>query len=273
MNQNTLIVILFSFLLYNCDYIDPINTFEPILVIEGYLTEGMQFSKVILKQTVSDDDLYNMISDDDNNFNVISNADVALSVDDTLLIQLVESINKPGRYIVDLNYDSFIAKPNHKIKINCIYEDEHLIAETIIPDIISIDIHFPKNDIYIDSTDSVVLDIIGQSDNFGYLVNVDENEEIGSNAQLVHRDYYQNERSFLTTDNSIVIPKNFFHYYDIEYKISILNLDQNLFDFYRSLTNPLFNPEPVIMHVDGGLGIFGSSSKAEASVVVKKMEG
>ncbi len=273
MNQNTLIVILFSFLLYNCDYIDPINTFEPNLVIEGYLTEGMPISKVILKQTVSDDDLYNMIYNDDNNFNVISNADVALSVDDTLLITLIESINKPGRYIVDLNNESFIAKPNQKIKLNCIYEDEYLTAETIIPDIITIDIHFPQNDIYIDSIDSVVIDIIGHSDNYGYLVNVDENEEIGSNAELIHRDYYPYERSFLTTDNTIVIPKNFFRYYNIEYKISILNLDQNLFDFYRTLTNPPFNPVPVIMHVNGGLGIFGSSSKAETSIVVKKMEG
>lgn len=272
MNQNTHIVILFSFLLYNCDYIDPINTFEPNLVIEGFLTEGIPFSKVIIKQTVSDDDLYNIIYNDDNNFNVISNADVTLSVDDTLFIQLIESINKPGRYIVDLNNDSFIAKPNQMIKLNCIYEDERLSAETIIPDIITIDLHFPQNDIYIDSTDSVVINIFGHSNNFGYLVNVDENEEIGSNAELIHHDYSPYDRSFLTTDNTIVIPKNFFRWYDIEYKISILNLDQNLFDFYRSLTNPLFNLEPVIMHVDGGLGIFGSSSKAEASVVVKKME-
>ncbi|MFQ6678663.1 MAG: DUF4249 family protein [Fidelibacterota bacterium] len=268
----TLICVYFFFLSYGCDYVDPIDTFDPQLVIQGYLYESKSFSNVVLKQTVSDEDLLNYIYYGENNFKLISDANVSLTVDDSLFISLIESSDKPGRYIVDPNNDTFIAKPSQRLTLECIYNDQHLSAETIIPDSITLDLIFPQNDIFIDSTDSVVIHINSYSANIGYFVKVEENEELGSDVDIIDHGYSPSERYFLTTDNSVIIPKNFFRYFSIEYKITVLNLDKNLFDFYRSLTRPPFNPEPVITHVEGGLGIFGSASKADAVVKVRKIE-
>ncbi|NHZ85915.1 MAG: DUF4249 family protein [Planctomycetia bacterium] len=268
----TLICFSLFLLYYGCDYVDPIETFEPKLVIQSYLYESRPFSNVVLKQTISDEDLLKHIYYQENDFKLISDAEISLSVDDSLFISLIESPDKPGRYIVDPNNDTFIAKPSQRITLDCIYENQHLSAETIVPDSITLNLIFPQNDIYIDSTDSVVIHLDSSSANIGYFVKVEESEELGPDVDFIYHKYLPSERYFLTTSNTVIIPNNFFRYYGIEYIITVLNLDQNLFDFYRSLTHPPFDPEPVIMHVEGGLGIFGSASKTEVAVVVQKIE-
>jgi len=207
---NIFICCLLLFLSYGCDYIDPIDTFKPKLVIQGYLYESKTFSNVVLKQTVSDEDLLNHIYYQENDFKLISDAEVSLSVDDSLFISLIESLDKPGRYIIDPNDDSFIAKPSQKVTLDCIFEDQHLFAETTIPGEIILDMIYPLNDIYIDSTDSVVIHINSSGEDIGYFVKLEENGEIDPSAELIYNDYTPPDRYFLTTNNIVVIPGNFF---------------------------------------------------------------
>ncbi|MFQ6608694.1 MAG: DUF4249 family protein [Fidelibacterota bacterium] len=104
----------------------------------------------------------------------------------------------------------------------------------------------------------------------GYLIVVGEATEYEQNWEIITYNHRPEKRHFLTSNSEIEIPFDYFYYYNVETRIWIYALDDNLYDFYSTLTESSFDPEPVSMYIDGGLGIFGAIYEDSISIMVQK---
>ncbi|GEM_PF-5739200 len=253
-----------------CDKpLDPIDAFTPELIVEGYLTAGKSFQSISLKQSISGDDLFDYLYYRDDPHKWISGAQITIATD-SWEVNLVEDSEQAGIYRPS-EQDRFVVTSNTTYSLEVQYQEEQLSASTTVPGAIHINIISPFNGTNIDSGDTVILGIDSAEKGFGYAVTIDERDEYNNSWQLIQHNYFS-EGYFFTLEERIVIPNNYFRYYGAVYVIKVYNLDRNLFDLYVTQSRSSWDPEPVAMYIDGGLGIFGSYSADSVFITVTKHE-
>lgn len=275
--RNIVVILFLGMLLVSCEE-TLVAEFEPQLVLEGYLYANELMDSIVIRQTVaitsSDSIVY------------VPNAIVTFSFDGQD-IRLIEKPDLPGRYFPP---SPILIEPNKTYGIRVEALGKVATSETTVPQPIRIDsvkienrrlsingidtVDYPKDRNEL-SRQGVCLWWSRSSNALGYgieAVTFDTTAEVidmdPTDDNLPDSNSMGRYRFFIVGNSEQVVWRQF-RRYGVN-TVRALALDRNLQDFALGLyfTGSQFDNNT--LHVNGGLGVFGSAARASTQVYMRK---
>lgn len=253
-------------------------TFSPQLVIEGYLYANEPLDSIVVRRTIE-------ITQGDS-IAYVEGARVVLSSPEKEY-ELIERTNEPGRYFPQ---EPFTPQPGVTYKLRVEAMGQVATSETTIPDAIRLDsAKIDKQPLSITGIDTV--DYPGSRDELskpgvrlwwtksasakGYAleaVTFDTTAEIidlsPDDDNLPDSTSMGRYRFFILSQSEQIVWRQFRRYG--ENTVRALALDRNLQDFALGLFLTQSQFDNNTLHVNGGLGVFGSAARASMKVYIRK---
>jgi hypothetical protein len=254
------------------------TVFSPQLVIEGYLYANEPLDSIVVRRTIE-------ITQTDS-IAYVEGANVTITTPDKVY-QLVEHTDAPGRYYPQ---EPLIAQPGVTYKLRVEGIGQFATSETTIPDVIHLDsakiedrplsltgldtIDYPS------SRDDLVRPGLrlwwsksATAKSYGLeAVTFDTTAEIidlsPDDENLPDSTSMGRYRFFILSQTEQIVWRQFRRYG--ENTVRALALDRNLQDFALGLFLTQSQFDNNTLHVNGGLGVFGSAARASMKVYIRK---
>jgi len=276
-----LAVLGFGFFAAGCEIAEE-NQFKPMIVLQGFLYANEQIDTISVRKTIS-------IEDTSRASDFVQNAQVEISVDGrTYTLREKNKITLPGRYFLDT---PLTAIPGKTYRLTVRAFGEEAWSETTIPYPIQLDsVKIDKQRLALDRIDTILYpkDISELSRPGVHLWWTSSSNAVTYALEAVSFDTTQKlidlelpgaqppdsttsrgrYRFFILSNNEELAWLQY-RYYGLN-TVRALALDKNYSDLILGifLTGSQFNNQT--LHVNGGLGIFGSAARASKEVYLKK---
>lgn len=274
----TLLVCCFSY--FGCSALTE-NIYTPTLVLQGYIYANEPIDSILVRQTIA-------IEDTSRNSDFVTGASVQITVDGkSYTLSEKQRVARPGRYTPD---ETIIAIPGKTYKLTVSAYGSTAWSETTVPEPIQLDsvrvgdrklsltamdtVQFPKDESELNKP-GVQLWWTSSKSAAGYSL---EAVSFDTTQKLINLDSARNNLPdtvsrgryrFFIISNTEQLSWLQFKYYGPN-TVRALALDHNFQDMILGLylNGSQFNNNT--LHVNGGLGIFGSAARASKEVYLKE---